>query len=337
MAGRPEPEGSDPERARELYEKARARFPGSTSVSLAYGWFSSQQGNHEEAEKAFVKAMPYLPVDGSANSNLMYFLFLIAKHQRFDFARIPQRIGELGPEHPDLARMPVFTALDGLLQTQIRQIYGQNRHATGFIMFVDLVNSTGYKQQFPGHWRERIVHFLLYTRFAFRYVGFDFIKFIGDEVMLFFPFDRGVAPAEAARRTYEFLFGKSPWYPVEANRFNPALDFERGEAGSPHEIKVKIYIGLVRDALVFSPNSDASYDLVGEDVDRAARIKEMAAENLVVVDDGFRNALAENGGPFARAFSGMIWKYRFKGFSERISFYGQQLGEAAEQAGSSSP
>jgi len=51
----------------------------------------------------------------------------------------------------------------------------------------------------------------------------------------------------------------------------------------------------------------------GEDVDRIARIKELGYENLVMADQGFVQALSENGPRFSQAFSGMVWEQKIKG------------------------
>jgi tetratricopeptide (TPR) repeat protein len=360
---------ADPEQARALYAKAVSLFPDAPVLLLAYGWFLSQQGDfaeavkianfiekkslepwrhsdlkffnlvklgrYDEAEIAMLKTLPNYPTDGSMDIQIAYCLFLIFKLNRFDFAAVSRKLESLKTEIPMLADRGVYASLRRFFDTQFNQIYGPKRYLSGFIIFIDLVNSTGYKIEFPDRWRERIIHFLLYTRFALKYVGYDFIKFIGDEVMLFFPFTKDVGPAAAAKRTYYHLFTKDSWFPTEANRFNPAYEFEKDEKDSPHEIKVKICIGLVRDALVFSPNSDAYYDLVGEDVDRVARIKEMGMENLVIVDDGFRDALAENGGVFAQTFTDMSWKYKFKGLKEKVNFYGRFIGSEDTSDGGS--
>jgi hypothetical protein len=60
--------------------------------------------------------------------------------------------------------------------------------------------------------------------------------------------------------------------------------------------------------------------MIGEDVDRIARIKELGFENLFIADEGFVAALKENGAAFNNVFSEMIWKQKFKGIKEKVKF-----------------
>ncbi len=348
---------------RRAYLAALERFPDAAGLIASYGWFLSAQGEYarvldvveaagrrgvrdpelmimraitlmrasryEAALEAFVQLFCAIPQAAIEESMLMYFLFLLSRRTSYDHDRVISEIARLGALHPSLNQSGLTERLRTLHETQIRRIYSGEKRATGFVLFADLVSSTQYKAQFPDRWQARTIHFLMYTRLTFKYMGFDFLKFIGDEVMMFRPFGSPEEATRIAKEFYDFVFSRDSWYPVEANRFNPAYDIDLGETGSPHELKVKLYIGEVRDALVFSPNGDELYDLIGEDVDRAARLKEMGTDNVAIVDEGFRGYLAANRGHYETAFDELRWTARFKGFSKRIPFYGRTIPDAS--------
>ena len=84
-------------------------------------------------------------------------------------------------------------------------------------------------------------------------------------------------------------------------------------------------IGQVSNAKRFYPYFNEVYDLIGEDIDRISRIKQMGSENLFIADEGFVNALSENGGGFEKFFDGVSWKQNFKGIKKPVRFYGKDL------------
>jgi hypothetical protein len=66
---------------------------------------------------------------------------------------------------------------------------------------------------------------------AFAFLGFEFLKFIGDEVMMFMPLAEGEAPG-AAKTIYDFVV-RNGWYLEQLNLFNPASIAERGSRSKP--------------------------------------------------------------------------------------------------------
>jgi len=213
-----------------------------------------------------------------------------------------------------------------MLESRLKQIYVQDKKTSGFLACSsDLVNSTQYKRDYPDLWPDRIVHFLMYTKYALRTVGFDFIKFIGDEVMLFLPFGEEVDKASVALESTDSSSLESPGTSRRSIAFNPTLGGGAHPTSSPHRIKVKMTLGEVTNAKVFNPYYDGTYDLIGKDVDRIARIKEMGHEDLVIVDEGFYRALSENGPAFAEALAELRWRQKFKGIDEEVRFYGKPL------------
>ncbi len=282
---------------------------------------------YDESEDWFCRAFAQEDIYSFPESTLMFLNFVLCKQCGFDYEKIKNRLIQKADQFPGMKEHGGFDRLSSLAANHVRQIYALDRHFSGFILFADLVGSTQYKREFPRLWPARILHFLMFSRLAFHFFGFDFIKFIGDEVMVFYPFNEMESKAQIALKIHNLFFDRQDWYLGELNRFNPALAHCPPDQENQHEIKVKIFVGEVRDALVFSPTADEHYDLIGADVDRAARLKEMASENLVVVDDAFRAALAQNGPAFAGVFDDMRWKKDFKGIRGKTGFYGKFMQE----------
>ncbi|HEY3452058.1 MAG TPA: tetratricopeptide repeat protein [Myxococcales bacterium] len=347
------------EEAKAGYERLVAAHPGSAEAKIQYAWFltdlgakdaamalarevlaerpeeigarfvlslgSTSLGDYETAVEEFAGLFAALPPPHLPDSPCMYFCFLVMRSCDFDPAKAQRFLQKFFADHPALVANGTRDAIAKLMESRIHQVYGQGQAISGFLLFVDLVNSTQYKRDFPELWPDRIVHFLMYTKYAFRTLGFDFIKFIGDEVMLFLPFDAKTDKAEQALSIYRFIFSRHSWYLDEVNRFNPALKGVAQPEKSPHRIAVKLALGEVTGAKVFHPYYDQTYDLIGRDVDRIARIKEMGHENLVIADQGFYEALIQNGPDFAEALSTLRWRQKFKGIDEEVRFYGKPL------------
>jgi class 3 adenylate cyclase len=348
-----------PDEARVGYEALLAEFPGDLALKVQFAWYLSDLGDHEAAmalaRQALAAAPGYLPARfvlsfGSSSHGdyeaaveefaglfaaatpkqlpdgpYMYFCFVVMKKCGFDHAEASRYLEALFARHPALVTNGTREVLLGMLESRLKQIYVQDKKISGFLLFIDLVNSTQYKRDYPDLWPDRIVHFLMYTKYALRTVGFDFIKFIGDEVMLFLPFGEKVDKASVALEVYRFIFSRKSWYLEEVNRFNPTLGGGAHPTSSPHRIKVKMTLGEVTNAKVFNPYYDETYDLIGKDVDRIARIKEMGHEDLVIADEGFYRALSENGPAFAEVLSELRWRQKFKGIDEEVRFYGKPL------------
>src|SRR5208283_3388425 len=123
----------------------------------------------------------------------------------FDYDESVASLERMIAAHPRLRANGTDVHLRSLNESRTKQIYLLNNNISGFLLFIDLVNSTQYKHDFPGLWQERIVHFLMYTKYAFKTVEFDFIKFIGDEVMMFRPFDGKKSKSRIAQEIFGFV------------------------------------------------------------------------------------------------------------------------------------
>ncbi|MBP7554076.1 MAG: hypothetical protein KA885_11680 [Spirochaetes bacterium] len=352
-------ESIDPEKALIEYKKLIEKYPNNFDLLYQYCWFLANNREYKLALEAveinyandfdehranilkaynLVKVKEYeKAIDCFAKiftgnysaylreSEYSYFNFLISLTNSFDYKKTNQYLKEFVKKYPILSEKNIDKKLLKVNETDIKQIYLHQENISGFLLFVDLVNSTQYKKEYPENWKARTIHFLMYTRGALQYIGFDFIKFIGDEVMMFFPFTESKSKSQIAIEIYYFILGKQNWYMEELNRFNPTGDKSGSDESNPHNIGVKICIGEVNSATVFNPYNDEKYDLIGEDVDRIARIKEVGYENLCIIDKGFKDSLAENGEFFNKEFSEMKWRQKFKGINEIVEFYGRFL------------
>ena len=347
-----------PDQARAAYQRLLEAYPEDDDVAVQYAWFLTDQGDpsgvdlasrvllrsptcapalfvlafgnatfgaYDASIEGFGRLFATVPPPHLPDGPYMYFSFLVMRLSGF----VPQRarlyLDGFFAKHPELEANGTRALIVEMFKSRVRQVFVQDERVSGFLLFVDLVSSTQYKRDFPDLWADRIVHFLMYTKYAFRTLSFDFIKFIGDEVMLFVPFTEGVDKADLAHEIFRFIFSKHGWYLEEVNRFNPALAGAADPANSPHRIKVKLTLGEVENAKLFHPYYNEHYDFIGKDVDRIARIKEMGHEDLVIVDEGFYRALAANGPAFAEAMSDLRWRQKFKGIDEEVRFYGRPL------------
>ena len=349
----------DPEEARERFQSLLAEHPQNKDVIAEYSWFLydtgaveaaieyarraialddamasprfnlgftyTKLGRYDEAIEEFMGLFERTDPRYFPESPYMYFNFLIMLKSGFDYTASAALLERLLAAHPLLHANGTDVHLRNLNESRTKQIYVLNRNIDGFLLFIDLVGSTQYKHDFPDLWQERIVHFLMYSKYALKTVEFDFIKFIGDEIMMFRPFDGKKSRSRIAQEIFGFVASRQNWYSGEVNRFNPSLKGVDDSIDNPHRIKVKITIGEVKGAKVFFPYYNDVYDLIGEDVDRIARIKELGYENLVIADQGFVSALSENGPAFASVFSEMVWQQKFKGIKEKVKFYGKLL------------
>lgn len=317
-------EYGDPDTAFAMGRKLLEKAPGLPQAHFLLAFGNSMHGRYEDALEGFAGVFAAVPPPHLPDGPYMYFNFLVMKVCGFDPGAATTFTEAFFGRHPELVANGTRDVIGRLQEQRIKQVYVQEKSLSGFVLFVDLVGSTQYKRDFPELWPDRIVHFLMYTKYAFQTVGYDFIKFIGDEVMLFRPFRDG-DKAAAAFETFRFIFSRHGWYLAEVNRFNPALKGAAHPEKSPHRIKVKLTLGEVRNAKVFHPYYDATYDLIGSDVDRVARIKEMGHEDLVIVDEGFFQALSESGPACTEAMSDLRWRQKFKGIDEEVRFYGRSL------------
>jgi hypothetical protein len=315
----------DLDKAIEYARRAIALDDAMFSPRFNLGFTYTKLGRYDEAIEEFANLFERSDPKFVRESPYMYFNFLLMLKSDFNYDNSAALLERVIAAHPQLRGNGTDVHLRTLNESRTKQIYLLNNTISGFLLFIDLVNSTQYKHDFPDLWQERIVHFLMYTKYALKTVEFDFIKFIGDEVMLFRPFDGKKPKSQIAQEIFGFVAAHHNWYSNEVNRFNPALKGVDNSVDNPHRIKFKITLGEVKGAKVFHPYYNEVYDLIGEDVDRVARIKELGYENLVIADQGYVSALSENGAAFAEAFSHMVWQQKFKGIKEKVKFYGRLL------------
>jgi beta-glucosidase/6-phospho-beta-glucosidase/beta-galactosidase len=207
----------------------------------------------------------------------------------------------------------------------LRQVYDNEERQNGFLMFIDLVDSTKYKYEYPDLWQKRILHFLMHTQYFFKLLSYQFIKSMGDEVMLFRPFDGSMSIAEMAKYLIRIVFSVSRFLSHEYSIMNPSQVASDYQVGSVHTIRIKITVGEVHNATVFHPYYNENIDLIGEDIDRISRIKQMSSDNLFIADEGFVKALAINGGGFEHFFDDMIWRQKFKGIDDKVRFFAKEM------------
>ena len=210
--------------------------------------------------------------------------------------------------------------------------YKKAKNISGIIMFIDLVGSTKYKEDNPYNWEELIFKFLKRTTDFFIKDSpqhkFDLIKYIGDEVMFFHKFEPKMALPEKqkiANDIYHLIFNKNNKEYIKSINELCEPKYLAQNSEKNNMIKVKMFISVVENAKILLPYENINntiYDLIGPDVDRAARIKEMASSNMLVSESSFINLLKDD---YSNAMKKYTWQKRFKGIDEDICFYARKL------------
>ena|GEM_PF-5327297 len=180
----------------------------------------------------------------------------------------------------------------------------------GFIISVDLCNSTEYKKEKEEKWFKRLLHFYQGTESFLKSSlirkitdeqekediskRVHVLKYIGDEVMLFIEFDSKKDTSiksillsnlifflENLRKNLnENYFIKYPDY--NANNFDTVLNYEKHS----DKIDIKVVITYAEDLIKYDMGK--TFDILGVEVDFWSRIKELCKENMILVNDSFQ-------------------------------------------------
>jgi len=202
---------------------------------------------------------------------------------------------------------------------------------SGMLIWIDLVNSTEYKENGYKEWYERILYFLNMTTAIFNILSYNTLKYIGDEVMLFKQIENNGEFTDAAKIIYDIFFDKQKWFFEEINRFNEKLTNDNLKK-EQERIKVNICISAVENIIKVEDlrSKDKKYDIYGSDVDKSARIKGLARDNLVVVNERFVELLNCNKGDYSNSFNQYTWKGKMKGIFKEIKYYGKEIDQNIE-------
>ncbi len=159
--------------------------------------------------------------------------------------------------------------------------------------------------------------------------GFDLIKYIGDEVMLFYKFKNDITEKEkiiVANNIYDLLYYNNDKEYIKSINELCVSNLLEPKIENKYEIETKIFVGLIEKAKMLLPYKHITndiYDLIGPDVDRAARIKEMASPNMLVTEKKFKDLLCAK---YQSKLTEYKWKKLFKGIkNEQVYFYGRNL------------
>jgi len=208
--------------------------------------------------------------------------------------------------------------------TYILDINKKKEKVSGILLWIDLVDSTKSKEN--KEWPVRMLYFLTMTSIIFNNFSYKTIKYIGDEVMLFRPFDPNEEKVNV-KQIYDIIFDEK-WYFDEINKFNPTLK-DNNDNTNDNYIKVKICIAVVEDVVkvydIRNGQDKDEYDIIGNDIDTSARIKNLARKNMVVVNEKFKKYLDDNRGKYSECLKQYIWKSEFKGIVNEITYYGQEI------------
>jgi class 3 adenylate cyclase len=279
-------------------------------------------------EKEYKKAFDEL------NSELHYllnnenkpdkFFFLVL----FYFIMLIRKCNKEGIEIDDgqLSELSRFKEFDRKCSYIFEKGTGK-KTTSGILLWIDMVDSTKYKEKNPETWPERMLYFYKMTSIIFENFQYKTVKYIGDEVMFFRPFDEGDEDINV-KQIYDIIFNEK-WYFEEINKYNPTIEDDKDNKDED-KIYVKICISVVRNVVkVFDIREGIEkkdeYDIIGKDVDASARIKGLATKKMVVVNDEFTKCLYRNRGKYDGCFKKYSWKSEFKGIDDEITYYGHQI------------
>ena len=242
----------------------------------------------------------------SSNKLLFLFLLLLRKYKNNNRIEIEKYINK--DKNLEKINMKISKIIDRIPRTPIY----------GFLVWIDLIDSTKLKIEKYNEWYEKILYFLNMTTVIFDTIEYKTLKYIGDEVMLFRKISDNDDPTSLAKQIYDFIFDKQKWYFEELERFNP---------NKKEKIYVKICISYVEEIIELEDLKEENkyFDILGTDIDVSARIKNLATKKLIVANEKYVKLLHLNKGKYLKYFKEYKWKNIFKGNEEEITYYAEEI------------
>jgi len=179
---------------------------------------------------------------------------------------------------------------------------------SGFVIFIDLCNSTEFKMKFKEEWFERLIHFYTATEKHLMDKLSDFIeqvhllKYIGDEIMFFIEektngdhckdFKLLLEVADFIETIREYLnrsyFLDIKPSNVEESTIPKMISYEFAD----EKIDIKTCITYVNEVNKYTFNKGENFDILGSPVDLSARLMGLCKENMVICNHDFAQMFA---------------------------------------------
>jgi len=165
----------------------------------------------------------------------------------------------------------------------------------GFILSIDLCDSTAFKEKSDKEWFTRLLHFYERTEEYLKEIlekqEVKLLKYIGDEVMFFIHFNNtdndDIQNNVLLNQIINFLETirkeLNETYYVKKN----TEEIVGCESNIDDKIDIKIVITYATDLIELEREGE-TIDILGIEVDFWARIKELAKENMILVDQNFQ-------------------------------------------------
>ncbi|MDH5681423.1 MAG: hypothetical protein OEZ36_07545 [Spirochaetota bacterium] len=186
-----------------------------------------------------------------------------------------------------------------------------------FVISVDLCGSTKFKKDNPETWYPRINCFLNIVTRVFDFsnesesIGLSFLKFMGDELFYTINVGNNDVPHEVARKiilTYEYLY----------TAFKSLNDEKLPIFGGDVEFKMVFDFGEIYPII---PVADIKTDIVGETMDRMARIAKYAVPNFIIFSGQAAKLLIDNKTGVIPTLIKTLSPNEAKGIDENIDIY----------------
>jgi class 3 adenylate cyclase len=188
----------------------------------------------------------------------------------------------------------------------------------GFIIFIDLCNSTSFKQLMQEEWFDRLIHFYKSSEEYLRDIlkefekNVYFLKYIGDEVMFFIEDKSLKNNSKFLKAILTYLKSvrdnMNTVYFINKNEERSVIAYEKNEK----KIDIKTCITYVEKVKKYKIN-DSQFDILGTPVDFSARLMSLCKENIIVCNHDFVELLSDSN--HSKDFKN-LGKFNLHGFDE---------------------
>lgn len=324
------------EDAEKYFNKSIEINNNSSSAIVGLGKIQYKQGNYIQAIKKFEAA---LAIDNNCRSAYRGMVYSYGKLNQFDKSiSVVQKYLKIEPNDK------AFEALNLIFKTENQKSSSElvedkildiiNNKVKGFIIFIDLCDSTEFKKNDTDKWYSRLLHFYIQTEIVMRNtisanlskpIDIHLLKFIGDEIMFFIPYDKENESEKfvhLGKNIMTFLenLRKELNYTYYTNigRIDYILNYEddENEHKNNENINIKIVITYATELLkhFFNENDPTKFDILGIEVDYTARLKELCKKNMIICNKDFKD-LYNNANNYKKKFIS-LGEFKLKGISD---------------------
>ncbi len=188
----------------------------------------------------------------------------------------------------------------------------------GFIIFIDLCNSTSFKQKMKEEWYNRLIHFYKSSEEFLRATLKEFdkninlLKYIGDEVMFFIEDKSHKDNPKFLKAIATYLNSvrdnMNTVYFINNNDEKNMIAYEKNDK----KIDIKTCITYVEKVKKYKIN-DSQFDILGTPVDFSARLMSLCKENIIVCNHDFVELFTKTN--YSKDFKN-LGKFDLRGFDD---------------------